>query len=210
MPTTSDETLFQIGFVTRDIHASMREFTQELGVGPWHLRERGVFPVQFYRGEPTSLALAVAMGYAPSSALQYELIQPLDDLPSIYTECPSDRQARVSITTEFSHETTKPASRAIEAKDLKRSMRPRFRAGASPSSTPPSSSPAWSKSCSAPTRWSGCSRAIGSSSIGWDGADPVKVEAAAAVAQVTGVRPARDPGNATKPFPDLDHVARGI
>ena len=84
IPTTSDETLFQIGFATRDIRASMREFTQRLGVGPWHLRERGVFPVQFYRGEPTGLALAVAMGYAPSSALQYELIQPLDDLPSIY------------------------------------------------------------------------------------------------------------------------------
>ena len=84
IPTTNDETLFQIGFATRDIHASMREFTQRLGVGPWHLRERGVFPVQFYRGEPTSLALAVAMGYAPSGALQYELIQPLDDLPSIY------------------------------------------------------------------------------------------------------------------------------
>ena len=86
IPTTSDETLFQIGFVTRDIRASMREFTQRLGVGPWHLRERGVFPVQFYRGEPTGLALAVAMGYAPSSALQYELIQQLDDLPSIYQD----------------------------------------------------------------------------------------------------------------------------
>jgi Glyoxalase/Bleomycin resistance protein/Dioxygenase superfamily len=86
IPTTGDETLFQIGFVTRDIRASMREFTQRLGVGPWHLRERGVFPVQFHRGEPTGLALAVAMGYAPSSALQYELIQQLDDLPSIYQD----------------------------------------------------------------------------------------------------------------------------
>jgi hypothetical protein len=82
--TTSDESLFQIGFVTRDIRASMQEFTQRLGVGPWRLRERGVFPVQFYRGQPTGLALAVAMGYSPSSALQYELIQQLDDLPSIY------------------------------------------------------------------------------------------------------------------------------
>ncbi len=83
---TSDETLFQIGFVTREIRASMGEFTRRLGVGPWHLRERGVFPVQYYRGEPTGLALAVAMGYAPSSALQYELIEQLDDLPSIYTD----------------------------------------------------------------------------------------------------------------------------
>ena len=86
IPTTGDETLFQIGFVTRDIRARSGSSRRELGVGPWHLRERGVFPVQFYRGEPTGLALAVAMGYAPSSALQYELIQQLDDLPSIYQD----------------------------------------------------------------------------------------------------------------------------
>ena len=72
IPTTSDETLFQIGFVTRDIRAAMREFTQRLGVGPWRLRERGVFPVQVCRGEPAGLVLAVAMGYAPSSALQVQ------------------------------------------------------------------------------------------------------------------------------------------
>lgn len=82
--TTGDETVFQIGFVTRNIHASMRAYTQSLGVGPWHLRERGVFPVQFYRGKPTGLTLAVAMGYGPSSGLQYELVQQLDELPSIY------------------------------------------------------------------------------------------------------------------------------
>jgi hypothetical protein len=85
LTTPQGETLFQIAFVPRDIRASMRVFTERLGVGPW-LRERGVFPVQFYRDESTGVALAVGMGYAPASAIQYELIEQLDELPSIFKD----------------------------------------------------------------------------------------------------------------------------
>ncbi len=80
-----------MGFVTPDIRASMREVTDKLGVAPWLLRERGVFPVQSYRGQPTRMALAVAMGYSRSSDMQYEFIQQLDDLPSIYRDIISRR-----------------------------------------------------------------------------------------------------------------------
>lgn len=76
--------LVQTAFITDDIHASMRELTRTLGAGPWFLRERGVFPWQRYRGAPSSTALAIAMGYAGD--MQFEIIQQLDDSPSVYRE----------------------------------------------------------------------------------------------------------------------------
>lgn len=74
----------QTAFVTDDIHASMRELSRTLGAGPWFLRERGVFPNQVYRGQPSTTALAIAMGYAGD--MQIEIIQQLDDSASVYLE----------------------------------------------------------------------------------------------------------------------------
>ena len=76
--------LIQTAFTSADIHTTMREMTAALGVGPWFLRERGVFPRQVYRGQPSTTALAIAMGYAGD--MQFEIIQQLDDSPSVYRE----------------------------------------------------------------------------------------------------------------------------
>lgn len=81
--------LIQTAFITDDIHATMREMTRTLGVGPWFLRERGVFPRQVYRGQPSNTALAIAMGYAGD--MQFEIIQQLDDTPSVYREVAESR-----------------------------------------------------------------------------------------------------------------------
>jgi hypothetical protein len=80
------ETLIQLGFISNDIHAAMSELTRTLNVGPWFIRERGSFQKQAYRGNPTTMSLAVAMGYIGGGPLQYEVIQQLDDLPSIYRD----------------------------------------------------------------------------------------------------------------------------
>jgi len=76
--------LMQTAFTTADIRETMREMTAKLGVGPWFLRERGVFRNQVYRGQSASTALAIAMGYAGD--MQFEIIQQLDDSPSVYRE----------------------------------------------------------------------------------------------------------------------------
>ena len=76
--------LIQTAFITDDIRASMRELTRTLGAGPWFLRERGVFPKQIYRGQPSQTALAIALGYA--GEMQFEIIQQLDDSPSVYRD----------------------------------------------------------------------------------------------------------------------------
>lgn len=76
--------IIQTAFIVEDIRTAMELFSRALRVGPWFLRERGVFPVQTYRGRPTGVELAIAMGY--SGAMQYELIQQLDDSPSVYRD----------------------------------------------------------------------------------------------------------------------------
>ena len=76
--------IVQTAFIVEDIRASMDLFTSQLNVGPWFLRERGIFPWQVYKGKPTNVELAIAMGY--SGSMQYELIQQLNDTPSVYCD----------------------------------------------------------------------------------------------------------------------------
>ncbi|MEU6195210.1 zinc-binding dehydrogenase [Streptomyces sp. NPDC047061] len=73
----------QIGYVVRDIRASMENFTRA-GIGPWfHLR--GVRPGDFtYQGKPSDLVMDVAV--ANSGDIQIELITPVNDAPSMYRD----------------------------------------------------------------------------------------------------------------------------
>ncbi|HEY5845938.1 MAG TPA: zinc-binding dehydrogenase [Microlunatus sp.] len=73
----------QIGYVVRDIEASMRNFTA-CGIGPWFYL-KGVRPSDFtYRGEPSDMAMDVAV--ANSGDIQIELITPVNDAPSMYRD----------------------------------------------------------------------------------------------------------------------------
>ena len=51
----------------------MLQFTEQLKVGPWFLRERSSFAKQSYRGQPTTVEVSLAMGFAGSTMV--ELIQ---------------------------------------------------------------------------------------------------------------------------------------
>jgi hypothetical protein len=81
--------LVQTAFITSDIRIAMEMMTRTMSVGPWFLRRRGVFARQRYRGEPTDMALAIAMGHAGD--MQFEIIQQLDDKPSVYREVAESR-----------------------------------------------------------------------------------------------------------------------
>jgi len=73
----------QIGYVVRDIEASMREFAAR-GIGPWFY-VKGVKPENFtYRGEPSDMVMDVAV--ANSGDIQLELITPGNDAPSVYRD----------------------------------------------------------------------------------------------------------------------------
>ena len=72
----------QVGYVVDDIDQAMQSWI-DLGVGPWFVIRR--LPMHaLYRGEPCETTLSLAL--SNSGELQLELIQQLDDTPSIFTE----------------------------------------------------------------------------------------------------------------------------
>jgi hypothetical protein len=74
----------QNGYVVRDIHAAMRHWTGQLGVGPFFYVK--VAPIEgfHYMGKPSGCQCAIAL--ANSGDLQIELIQQLNDEPSMYRD----------------------------------------------------------------------------------------------------------------------------
>lgn len=74
----------QLGFVVRDMHAAMHNWTEKMGIGPFFYLDS--FPVIscHYKGEPTPLAVRLALSY--SGPMQIELIEPTSDAPSAYRD----------------------------------------------------------------------------------------------------------------------------
>jgi Glyoxalase/Bleomycin resistance protein/Dioxygenase superfamily len=74
----------QIGFVVRDIDAAMRHWVTSCGVGPWYYAEIMPLTSFCYRGIEYDLKMSIAM--ANSGAMQIELIQQRNDVPSMYRD----------------------------------------------------------------------------------------------------------------------------
>jgi hypothetical protein len=74
----------QTAYVVQDIHQSIAWWTGEARVGPWFLLDHFLAPDQRYRGAQATADVAIAMGFSGSMCI--ELIQPLDDNPSVYKE----------------------------------------------------------------------------------------------------------------------------
>jgi hypothetical protein len=73
----------QIGYVVRDIHASVEHWIR-YGVGPWFYIEDVVTDHFRYRGENSAMTMSVAI--ANSGEIQIELIRPTNDAPSVYKD----------------------------------------------------------------------------------------------------------------------------
>ncbi len=76
--------IIQMAYVVRDIQAAMAQWTLDLRVGPWFLLDRFTGDDPTYRGVPSRAAVTLAMAFA--GHMQIELLQPLDDQPSVYSE----------------------------------------------------------------------------------------------------------------------------
>lgn len=74
----------QTAFVVADIRASIAHFQRDCGAGPFFLLDHFLGENQTYRGKPSTADVAIAMGFA--GHMQIELIQPLDEEPSVYRE----------------------------------------------------------------------------------------------------------------------------
>lgn len=76
--------VMQTAFVVQDIRASIDHFIRDYGAGPFFLLDHFWAADQVYRGAPSQADVCIAMGFA--GHMQIELIQPLDDHPSVYRE----------------------------------------------------------------------------------------------------------------------------
>ncbi len=76
--------IFQSGYVVQDLDAAIQHWTKNVGVGPFYVFPRIEFSECFFRGRPANIEMAVAMSY--SGDTQIELIKPMNDVPSIYSE----------------------------------------------------------------------------------------------------------------------------
>ena len=80
--------VMQLGFVVPDLERAAGHWI-DLGIGPFFLLEHIKFTECCYRGAPATFDMSAAIGQW--GAVQVELIQQHDGLPSIYTEFSSSR-----------------------------------------------------------------------------------------------------------------------
>ncbi|MBB5786939.1 VOC family protein [Jiangella mangrovi] len=75
----------QVALVVRDLDASVRAWTEQLGVGPWTAYELGpgVLKDMTYLGEPAEFSIRHALAW--TDTVQFELVQPLSG-PSIWAD----------------------------------------------------------------------------------------------------------------------------
>ena len=76
--------ILQNGYAVHDWRAAAEHWVEVMGVGPFFLMEHIEFEWCTFRGEPVELDLCVAIAYTGEQ--QIELVQQLNDAPSIYTE----------------------------------------------------------------------------------------------------------------------------
>lgn len=74
----------QTAFVVADIKAAIDHFIRDCRAGPFFLLDHFLTDDQVYRGSASTADVTIAMGFA--GHMQIELIQPLDDNPSVYRE----------------------------------------------------------------------------------------------------------------------------
>ncbi len=75
----------QVGYVVDDIEKAMQEWIK-LGVGPWFLAAKVPLESFIHRGKPSDVQMTVAL--ANSGDMQIELVQQLNDAPSLYRDYP--------------------------------------------------------------------------------------------------------------------------
>lgn len=74
--------IIQVAYSVADIQAAMKWWREHLGVGPWYWFERMSSEGGTYRGMPSKATFSIGMAF--SGHMMIELIQALDDLPSVY------------------------------------------------------------------------------------------------------------------------------
>lgn len=78
------DAVIQVAYAVPDLAAAIAWWVEEFGVGPWFVIDRIGGTGATYRGAPADAEFTIAMAY--SGPMMFELIQALDDRPSMYKE----------------------------------------------------------------------------------------------------------------------------
>lgn len=76
--------IMQMAYVVEDLEASISWWANEARTGPWFVIDNFLSPGQIYRGQPSTADARIGMSFA--GHMNIELIQPLDNEPSVYKE----------------------------------------------------------------------------------------------------------------------------
>lgn len=74
----------QTAFIVPDLHQAIARWVTDMRAGPFFVLPHFLVPGQTYRGAESTADIAIAMGFAGHMLI--ELIQPLDNEPSVYKE----------------------------------------------------------------------------------------------------------------------------
>lgn len=75
--------IIQLAYLPSDFDATLKHWTETVGVGPFFLMENIQLGEMKYRGAPSDAVFSIAIGYWGN--IQIELIRAENDAPSIYT-----------------------------------------------------------------------------------------------------------------------------
>jgi hypothetical protein len=79
-----DAGIMQMAYVVEHMRQAIDQWIRQLNVGPWFLLDHFSGRDAVYRGRKSGADVAIAMSFA--GHMNIELIQPNDDLPSVYRE----------------------------------------------------------------------------------------------------------------------------
>lgn len=84
----SKNAVIEVCYVTRDMDATLKYWIDVMGAGPFFVGDMALADNQYLRGEPCTQSICVAFGF--SGDMLIELVQPLDDRPSLFKEVLDD------------------------------------------------------------------------------------------------------------------------
>lgn len=76
--------IMQMAYVPRDFDAALAFWTEQMGVGPFFVRQNVTFERALYRGAPAEITFDMALSYWGD--IQIELIRPLGEASGIFSE----------------------------------------------------------------------------------------------------------------------------
>ena len=86
--------IMQHGYVVNDVTETAQYWAEKIGVGPFYLIEHIAIDQYYYRGAHTELELK--LGFAYWGNIQIELIQQLNEAPTLYSEAAKNEAGKLN------------------------------------------------------------------------------------------------------------------